>query len=249
VTELSPRTWKEVERFFDERLVVLQPLGATEPHGPHLPLDTDVTIARALASSAAGLLEREGVATAVLPPIAYGLSRLTEGFAGWISLRPGTLWAILEDVIESLTEQGVRRLVLVNAHFEPEHAEILAGVILDHPRVTPREPQVLHPDLFSPALLEELPESDLHAGRHETALMLHLDPDAVRGEIARGLAPVPIEASRVGSGAKALRKAGAEEAYCGDPAAADSGEGADRMARLTDEIGRSVREAWPELFA
>ena len=45
MTDLAKLTWPEARARFDANLVALLPIGATEPHGPHLPLDTDVTIA------------------------------------------------------------------------------------------------------------------------------------------------------------------------------------------------------------
>ena len=45
MTDLAKRTWHEARDLFDDRIVAILPLGSTEPHGPHLPLDTDVTIA------------------------------------------------------------------------------------------------------------------------------------------------------------------------------------------------------------
>ena len=93
--ELAKRTWPEARALFARDPIALLPIGATEPHGPHLPLDSDVTIALAQARAAAALLEERGVPALVLPPLAYGLTRYTEGFEGRVTLRPGTLWALL----------------------------------------------------------------------------------------------------------------------------------------------------------
>ena len=101
MSELAKLTWQEARERFHARSVALLPIGATEPHGPHLPLDTDVTIARAQSLRAAERLGEEGVAALVLPPLSYGLTHYTDGFEGRVTLRPGTLWNLLEDVVES----------------------------------------------------------------------------------------------------------------------------------------------------
>src|SRR5262245_40740432 len=145
MTDLAKLTWPEARGLFDARLVALLPIGATEPHGPHLPLDTDVTIANAQARASAERLAERGGRSVVLPPLAYGLTRYTEGFEGRITLRPGTLWALLEDVIESLEDQGVRRVVFVNAHLEPEHVAVLRGVAGDFTEITREHAQVVFP--------------------------------------------------------------------------------------------------------
>ncbi|MEW6072954.1 MAG: creatininase family protein [Planctomycetota bacterium] len=152
MTELADSLPPAADALLGPFAVVLQPLGALEPRGLRLPLAAGGTIARAVAVRAAADLAAAGVAAAVLPALPYGLSRRAERRRGWISLRPGTLWALLEDVFESLVEQGVRRIVLVNTHDEPEHAEVLDGVILDHPEIAPEQAHVLLPSLSSAAL-------------------------------------------------------------------------------------------------
>ena len=54
VRELSRLTWPEVDALERARTVVLLPVGAIEAHGPHLPLGTDVIIARASSSPPVG---------------------------------------------------------------------------------------------------------------------------------------------------------------------------------------------------
>jgi creatinine amidohydrolase len=254
MTELAKCTWPEARALFDDRLIAILPIGATEPHGPHLPLDTDVTIALAQARAAASALESLGARALVLPAFAYGLTRFTEGFEGRITLRPGTLWALLEDVIESLVDQGVRRVVFANAHLEPEHVQVLRDVAADYPAVTKLAAQVVFPDgtrrRWAETLGDEFKSGDCHAGRYESSIVLAADPDAVRETERRSLPPVAIDLiGKVRAGAKSFVQAGATSAYCGDPAAASAEEGHALVGKLADMVVLSVREAWPDLFA
>ncbi len=251
--DLAKRTWPEARRMFHERLVAILPIGATEPHGPHLPLDTDVTIALAQSRRAAERLAEERVECVVLPALAYGLTHYTEGFAGRVSLRAGTLWSVLEDVVESLREQGVKRVVFSNAHLEPEHVEVLRGVALDYTQVGPATAHVLFPDntrrRWAATLGEEFQSGDCHAGRYESSLVLASDPGAVREDARAGLPKLEIGLlAKMKTGVKTFRAAGATDAYCGDPAAATAREGADLTDRLATMIVESIRETWPELF-
>jgi creatinine amidohydrolase len=253
VTELAKRTWVEARKLFDEKLVCIQPIGSTEPHGPHLPLDTDVTIAVAQSKAAVARLDELGVRACLLPPIAYGLTRFTDGFEGTISLRPGTLWAMLEDVVESLSDQGVRRLVLSNGHLEPEHVKVLRGVAKDYPAITRDEAQVVFPDntrrRWAETLSAEFQSGDCHAGSYETGIIMAADPDAVRDEARRELPALELGLiEKMKGGAKSFVQAGAVEAYCGDPAAASAEEGRRQIQLLGEMIVGTVREAWPELF-
>jgi creatinine amidohydrolase len=252
--ELAKLTWPEARALFDDRVVAVLPIGATEPHGPHLPLDTDVTIALAQSRRACERLAEAGLKTVLLPPVAYGLTHFTEGFAGRISLRPGTLWALLEDVIESLEDQGVRYIVFSNAHLEPAHVAVLRGVAGDAAEPGPHRAQVLFPDntrrRWAATLGAEFQSGDCHAGRYESSVVLAADPSAVKADAMAALAPVAIDLiARMQAGAKTFVQAGAAAAYCGDPARATAAEGRDLIERLATMIVESVREAWPELFA
>lgn len=254
MTDLAKRTWPEADELFHDRTVAILPVGATEPHGPHLPLDTDVTIAVAQSRRAVALLAEAGVTAVLLPPVAYGLTHFTDGFAGRISLRPGTLWALLEDVVESLEDQGVRRIVFSNAHLEPEHVKILRGVAGDSSEIGKHKAQVLFPDntrrRWAETLGDEFKSGDCHAGRYESSIVLAADAGSVREDLRAGLDPVAIDLiEKMRSGAKTFVQAGADKAYCGDPAAASAAEGEDLIDRLAAMIVGSIRETWPELFA
>jgi len=253
VTELAKCTWPEAAELLTPDTVAVLPIGCTEPHGPHLPLDTDVTIALAQSRRAAERLQAERVRTVLLPPLAYGLTNFTDGFAGRVSLRPGTLWALLEDVVVGLEQGGVRRVVFSNGHLEPEHVEVLRGVALDHAERGPNRAQVLFPDNTRRRWAETLGEAFRagdHAGRYETSIVLAADPEAVREAECAGLPPAPIDLiGGIKGGARTFVELGADRAYCGDPAAATSEEGRDLIERLADMLVASVRETWPDLFA
>jgi creatinine amidohydrolase len=252
--DLAKLTYLDAAELFRPRTVAIVPIGSTEPHGPHLPLDTDVTIALAQSQRAARKLEAAGVATLVLPALAYGLTNWTEGFAGRVTLRPGTLWALLEDIVVSLEQDGVRRIVFANAHLEPAHVQVLRGVAMDHAVRSDLRAQALFVDVTrrknAEKLGKEFQSGDCHAGRYESSLVLAADPDSVRDRERRALPPVKIDLlEKMKVGVESFRKAGAARAYCGDPAAASASEGEELIESLSDLILSSCRETWPDLFA
>lgn len=255
--ELVHMTWPEAQALFAKQPVAIVPIGSTEPHGPHLPLDVDVTIALAQARVTATRLAAAGVPVVIAPPVAYGLTNYAEGFAGRLTVRPGTLYVLLEDIVEALGQEGSMRIVLSNAHLEPAHIEIIRSLVLDFPGPgDPHRghlPHVIFPDntrrRWAGTLGDEFASGECHAGRYEGSIVLAADPEHVRrAEMAR-LAPVElglIENMRAGKAS--FREMGSEEAYCGDPAAATAAEGVELLERLADMMVTSIEETWPELF-
>lgn len=251
--EIARSTWKELAPLMGADVVFLLPIGSTEPHGPHLALDTDVTIAVAQAQRSAAALESAGVSTVVLPALPYGVTRFAGDFPGAISLRPGTLWALLEDLILTLEDAGVRRIVFCNAHLEPEHIEVIRGVVLDHQELGDTTAQVLFPDhtrrKAAAQLSAEFRSGECHAGEYETSIVLAVDPEAVREEERLALPPVTIGLLQgMAEGKKTFASMGAEECYCGDPAAATANHGEQQLAILVTLVVDACRVAWPTLF-
>jgi creatinine amidohydrolase len=258
--ELGKLTWPEARELFGDGTVALLPIGTTEPHGPHLPLDTDVTIAQVQARRAAERLESEGLTALVLPPVGYGVTHFADGFEGRMSLRPGTLWNLLEDVVNSLEEQGVWHVAFVNGHLEPAHVKVLRGVALDFPVTEKpvRSPsgiraQVVFPDntrrRWAGTLGAEFASGDCHAGSYETSIVQAADPEAVREDERAKLPPVSIGlVEGMQAGKTSFLELGAEQAYCGDPAAATPAEGRELVDALAHMTVETIREAWPSLF-
>ena len=254
--ELARLTWPEAQALIAKDPVAFVPIGSTEPHGPHLALDTDVTIAVAQTREACRRLEERGVPTLVAPPVAYGLTNFTDGFAGRVTIRPGTLFNLLEDICEGLGQEGVSRIVLSNAHLEPGHIEVIRSLVTDFAGPSDErcrdKPHVIFPDntrrRWAGTLGDEFLSGECHAGSYEASIVLAADPDAVRLNELRALPPVEIglmEGMRAGK--RSFKEMGSDAAYCGDPAAASAEEGQESIGRLADMLVTSILETWPEL--
>src|SRR6266852_361783 len=110
-------TWPEVDARISEGVdAVLIPIGTTEQHGPHMPLDTDCFIARTLSARAAELGESEGVSILVAPTLNMTLSWYHMQFPGAIRLSTTTFFQVFREVCDSLAHHGFENLVAVNGH-------------------------------------------------------------------------------------------------------------------------------------
>ena len=97
VRSFAELTFEELGRLDHAVTVVIVPVGATEAHGPHLPLSTDVIIAEAMARAGAERISAAGKTALVAPPLADTSAGYAAGFSGTISLRPelATLMSML----------------------------------------------------------------------------------------------------------------------------------------------------------
>jgi len=113
VTRLAGMTWREAESALARAELAVLPTGSIEQHGPHMALETDIAVGQALAER---LAEDLGELAVLCPRIDYGLSEHHMRFPGTITLRPETFSALILDVVASLAQWGVRRVVVVNGH-------------------------------------------------------------------------------------------------------------------------------------
>jgi creatinine amidohydrolase len=231
------RTWPEARDRLAAGCIALLPVGATDPHGPHLPISTDVVIASEMARRAAARLAARGLDCLILPAVAYSVADWTSGFAGRISLSPGTARALLTEVLTGAHRAGARRVAVANAHLEPAHIGVLREAVSEAGRECGREP--VFPDVTRRAVAARLGaafQSGDHAGGYETSLLMAAAPGLVRESERRGLPKVEDSlVARIQAGAKSFAEAGMTHAYTGDPASATAEEG-DRLFGILAEI-------------
>jgi creatinine amidohydrolase len=218
------------------------PWGATEAHNYHLPHGTDVIEASELAEESARIAHERGAKVIVLPAIAYGNNAQQLDQVATIHLSTTTAAAILHDVVDSLTRQGISRLVILNAHggneFRPLVRDLQAKfevliVVVNFWQMIPDEVNRI------------FDEPGDHAGELETSLLLHLRPGWVAMDQAGQGKTIPFKL-------KALKQTGVwtprpwakcqPDTGAGDPRRATPERGREYFARLCDSLAELLTE-------
>lgn len=229
---LTELTWPDVAQAVATGITaVILPLGATEQHGPHLPLGTDTYRAVALAEHLA-----ERLPALVAPVIPIGCSGEHSGFAGLLSLEAETLAAVIVDCARRMVEWGVQRLVVLPAHGGNGRALALAEARLHQalPALAvwiPDPMAICGEAVLTIAAEAGLPFNTmgLHAGEWETSELLGLHPEQVRMEQAAPGHTGDMDAALATLMAKGMRALTAT-GVVGDPCAADASRGARYLA-------------------
>jgi len=220
--------------------VLLLPVGAVEPHGPHAPLRTDSIISMAVCERAAAALTGDvGIHALVLPEIAFGVTRYGAAFTGAVTLSEDTLRRVVVEICAALQEQGFAHQVIVNSHFEPAHV----GALRDAAASAHAGFLDLTRRVMAEQLTDEFRSGAAHAGRYETSVVLATHPELVDAELMRTLPPLPLDMpAAMASGRHDFIAMGMDQAYCGAPAEASAGEGAMTLATLTTLLVALIRE-------
>ncbi|MGD0803788.1 MAG: creatininase family protein [Candidatus Bathyarchaeia archaeon] len=229
------------ENYFDKAVL---PLGSTEYHGDHLPFGTDTLVAESLAEAVsqrvAGML--------CLPTLPFGMSRHYASFPLSITLSTETQIHVIKEVIDSLNQQGLRRLLIINGHdgnlpaieaatreYRADHSEMKIAVL----------------DAWWVTAAELLPKGTFeawgglgHAGEGETSIMLKVAPELVNLSRARGHIPNLPEHVQV----KWLFKEITPFGVTGDPTKATSEKGILMWNALVDHLVSFIedmdRDGW-----
>ena len=156
--------------------VAVLPLGATEPHNLHLPYGTDTLEGDAIGEHLCQEAHRRGAKVVLLPTIPYGTETNQRDFPLSMNLNPSTLSAVITDLVDSLVNHGVRKIVLLNSHGGNELKQLLRELygrteaklfLCNWYRVL----EDVYDELFE--------DAGDHAGEMETALGLAFFPELV----------------------------------------------------------------------
>lgn len=176
-----------------ESLVVVLPIGATEQHGPHLPVSVDTDLIEGVTARMLCHLDRSQNVL-VLPTLTVTKSGEHDHFPGTLSLTADTLLAVLRDIGASLARAGVTRVILFSGH--GGNTAVLEIVARD--LRTAHDMIVAHASWFGFADYEGLFDTaalahDIHAGDSETSPMLALKPHLVDMTKARAFRPAMMD--------------------------------------------------------
>ncbi|WP_455391585.1 creatininase family protein [[Eubacterium] cellulosolvens] len=214
------------------KTVVILPIGAVEEHGDHLPLSTDSVQPEYIAKCVGTELD-----FLIAPPVRYGICDTTRNFSGTISLSFDTFRALIQEILEEFCRHGVKNLVVLSGHAGRVHMAALRVAGTEVVKKYDVKLMVLSDyDIIYKLAGTEFPEWDGHAGSVETARVMAISPELVKGKGER--AKVDFPQYRILHNPEKYFPTG----VMGDPPAASTELG-ERMNKLViDELKRLIIE-------
>ena len=184
---LGEMTNPEVEAFLQTHHTVIVPTGATEQHGPHGPLLTDVLIPQEVARRVA-----PQIGALVAPPINYALSYPHVGFTGLVHIRIPTFMALVEDLAVAFAASGFKRIIFLNGHYDNTYA--IAYACANAAEKMAKGVRAFPVNYWDGLTADEVAEfsglkNGLHANAAETSAILAIDPKLVDMERANAEFP------------------------------------------------------------
>jgi creatinine amidohydrolase len=194
---LPPRDWADIRRTDGvgsdrARWIAVLPLAATEQHGPHLPLETDILIGQAYLARVRELVS-DSLPVTFLDVERIGISSEHADFPGTLTLSPEIAIQNWMALGRKIAKAGLRKLVIVTSHGGNSAAMSLVAQELRTQEkmlvVTTAWGRLSAAETLFPA--EEI-EHGIHGGAVETSIMLARFGDAVRREKIANFAPSTI---------------------------------------------------------
>jgi creatinine amidohydrolase len=237
----------EVADLIGPQSIIVQPLGAIEQHGPHLPFNTDSIVASAVAAATVDAVGDE-LDVWLLPALQYTKSNEHAWSPGTVWLSATTLLAVLDDVGRCVAATGARKLVFFNGHGGNSALLNVANreVRLAHGLMTFVAHPGVPPDQGGVSAAHEL-GMGIHGGHDETSIMLHLAPELVRAELGERRIPDHLADNQyVRFGGRVsfgwLSNDFADDGYIGDPTHADAAHGKALFDGAVTAFGAALAE-------
>lgn len=174
--------WNEIAALDRDRTLIIQPTGAIEQHGHHLPVDTDIHDSSEIAYRVAERAMAAGVGNVlVAPPIWWGASPHHLAYPGTISLKMSTMSDLLVDIVASFWKHRFYRILFLNGH--GGNIGVLSATALRISEEVGISPAVVSYWQMVKDMLREVGESPIggfgHACEMETSIQLHLRSERV----------------------------------------------------------------------
>jgi creatinine amidohydrolase len=173
---LADMTVKEIREVLKKVATVLLPMGCTEQHGYHLPLNTDTLTAEYVAHKAAA---RAGCIVAPAVPYTFSGGELP----GTVNVSTQVLGLYVRDICRSFAEMGFKYIVLVLGHGGSENLrdiqeslKMFLRLEKAYKRLTIEVAGIWS---MSPTWLKSMQNHNYHADIIETSMILHISPKLV----------------------------------------------------------------------
>lgn len=222
--------------------VALLPIGSTEPHGLHMPYGSDALQSELIAGRVCERANQMGARAVLLPTIPYGVNTNMLHFPLAINLHQSTLNQVVLDIVHSLEQQGLRKLLLFNGHggndFKP--------LVRDLHGKTSVFLVIVNWWLVGLDRVEDIFESlGDHAGEMETSVGLALFGDLVHPEDADDGAVRPFRFEALNEGWASIARPWhrlTKNTTSGDPRPATREKGERYLELVVDRLSRFVKE-------
>ncbi len=175
------QSWPQIQEYLKKKTLLILPVGTTEEHGLHLPVDTDARIADAYGARLAESLLPE-MPVLVMDCIRYGYSiKVMQQWPGTIVVRSRVVMDMVFDICKSVLDMGFEKLALLDCH--GHHGSLLGTIMREigdacNKAITVIQPSAMSRDEFA-AIRKSVQGGAIHAGEWETSLLLHLSPEVV----------------------------------------------------------------------
>ena len=222
--------------------VAVVPVGATEPHGLHIPYGSDAFHVEHIADLCCEAAHALGAKILLLPTIPYGVDSNLMGFPMAIHVSQRSLDAMVTDVIRSLEHHGIRKIIIFNGHggnsFKPLLRELYGTTegwvgLVDWWKVAMDK----HAEIFE--------HSGDHADEFETSVGLELFPDLVHLEDADDGATRPSRFEAINRGWVQVTRPWhlvTKNAGVGDPRQATAEKGRRIIAPVVERLSQFFKE-------
>ena len=175
------QSWPQIQEHLEEKSLLILPVGTTEEHGPHLPVDTDARIAEAYGQRLAAALALE-MPVLLMDTIRYGYSmQIMRQWPGTIVVRSRVFMDMIFDICRSVLDMGFSKLALLDCH--GHHGGPLNTVSRELCDACDKAIAIISPAVLSREEFNAVRKSpqggSIHADEWETALLRYLSPEVV----------------------------------------------------------------------
>lgn len=174
---LQKMKWPEVKEKIGKGVIVVVPIGSTEQHGYHLPIDTDISIPCHIAIKAT-----ERTEDIVAPPINYGYNEKDLAFPGTVSVKTNSFLNYVFDICDSLSRTGFKKILLLNGHgYNTFLVHTVCNMVNEKTNSLCASTSYfqLIPDVIKELRQSKSPGGMAHSGEFETSVQLFLDPEHI----------------------------------------------------------------------